>query len=122
MRSRNLALLAALIATGIYGITFTVAKDVMPLYIEPFGFILIRVSVAAVLIWIVSTLFFKSEVIDRKDFPRIFAAAVFGIAINMLAFFKGLSYTTPINAAFGSITGEKGHGQRQITIGFKLLF
>ncbi|MFN0105234.1 MAG: TonB-dependent receptor domain-containing protein [Bryobacteraceae bacterium] len=30
--------------------------------------------------------------------------------------------TTPINAAFGSITAEKGHGQRQITIGFKLLF
>ena len=30
--------------------------------------------------------------------------------------------TTPINAAFGSITGEKGHGQRQITLGVKLLF
>ena len=28
----------------------------------------------------------------------------------------------PINAAFGSITGEKGHGQRQITLGLKLLF
>jgi hypothetical protein len=30
--------------------------------------------------------------------------------------------TTPTAAAFGSITGEKGHGQRQITLGFKLLF
>ncbi len=30
--------------------------------------------------------------------------------------------TTPINAAFGTITGEKGHGQRQITLGFKFLF
>ena len=30
--------------------------------------------------------------------------------------------TNPVNAAFGSITGEKGHGQRQITLGFKLLF
>jgi hypothetical protein len=29
---------------------------------------------------------------------------------------------TPINAAFGSITAEKGHGQRQITLGFKILF
>lgn len=28
----------------------------------------------------------------------------------------------PINAAFGSITAEKGHGQRQITFGFKVLF
>ncbi len=30
--------------------------------------------------------------------------------------------TTPTAAAFGSITAEKGHGQRQITLGFKLLF
>jgi hypothetical protein len=30
--------------------------------------------------------------------------------------------TNPINAAFGSITAEKGHGQRQVTLGFKLLF
>jgi hypothetical protein len=30
--------------------------------------------------------------------------------------------TTPTNSAFGSITDEKGHGQRQITLGFKLLF
>jgi len=30
--------------------------------------------------------------------------------------------TNSINAAFGSITGEKGHGQRQVTIGAKLMF
>lgn len=30
--------------------------------------------------------------------------------------------TTPINAAFGTVTAEKGHGQRQITIGVKFLF
>jgi hypothetical protein len=26
------------------------------------------------------------------------------------------------NAAFGSITGEKGHGQRQMTFGIKLMY
>jgi hypothetical protein len=30
--------------------------------------------------------------------------------------------TNPVNAAFGTITGEKGHGQRQITLGIKLIF
>ncbi len=30
--------------------------------------------------------------------------------------------TNPTNAALGSITGEKGHGQRQITLGIKFLF
>lgn len=99
MRKRQIAILAAFIATSIYGITFTIAKDVMPLYIKPFGFILLRVAIATSLFWIVGSLFFKSEPIDRKDFLRILGAAVFGVAINMLSFFKGLSYTTPINAA-----------------------
>lgn len=99
MRKRQTALLAAFIATSIYGITFTIAKDVMPLFIKPFGFILLRVAIATALFWIVGGLFFKKERIETKDFPRIFAAAVFGVAVNMLSFFKGLSYTTPINAA-----------------------
>ncbi|MBL8215587.1 MAG: TonB-dependent receptor [Bryobacterales bacterium] len=30
--------------------------------------------------------------------------------------------TTPTNAAFGSITGEKGHGQRQINLFLKVIF
>lgn len=30
--------------------------------------------------------------------------------------------TNPVNAAFGSVTAEKGHGQRQVTVGFKVLF
>jgi hypothetical protein len=30
--------------------------------------------------------------------------------------------TTVINTAFGSITGEKGHGQRQFIFGLKVLF
>lgn len=30
--------------------------------------------------------------------------------------------TNPVNAAFGSITGEKGHGQRQVTLGVKAIF
>lgn len=41
-------------------------------------------------------------------------------ALNHVQF--GGPNVAPINAAFGSITGEKGHGQRQITLGFKLLF
>ncbi len=30
--------------------------------------------------------------------------------------------TNPVNAAFGSITSEKGHGQRQVTLGIKVKF
>ena len=41
-------------------------------------------------------------------------------ALNHVQF--GPPNTSPVNTAFGSITDEKGHGQRQITLGFKLLF
>jgi hypothetical protein len=41
---RNVALFGATIVSVIYGITFTIAKDVMPQYIDAYGFILLRVS------------------------------------------------------------------------------
>ena len=94
-----LAFLAALI----YGVSFTVAKEVMPLYIQPFGFILLRVLGATLLFWTVG-IFLKKEKIENRDFPRLLLGAVFGIALNQLAFFKGLSLTTPINASVIMVT------------------
>lgn len=44
-------------------------------------------------------LFMPKEKIALHDFPRIIAAAFFGVAFNMLTFFKGLSLTSPISAA-----------------------
>lgn len=103
MLKRNLALLAATIVSLIYGLTFTIAKDVMPAYILPFGFILMRVAGTAILFWLVGLLG-PRETIVLKDFPRIIAAAFFGVALNMLTFFKGLSLTSPISAAVIMVT------------------
>jgi len=103
MNSRRGALVAAFLAALIYGISFTVAKEVMPTYIKPYGFILIRVLGATLLFWILG-LFFKKETIDKQDYVRIFLAAIFGVVINMLAFFKGLSLTTPISASVMMLT------------------
>ncbi len=98
MSKRNLALIGATIVSLIYGLTFTVAKDVMPSYINAYGFIVLRVFGATILFWIVS-FFIKTEKIQKQDFPRIIACAFFGVALNMLTFFKGLSYTSPISAS-----------------------
>ncbi|MFT3794393.1 DMT family transporter [Flavobacterium sp.] len=103
MGKRNLALLAATCVSIIYGVTFTVAKDVMPEYVGAFGFILMRVGGSALLFWL-SWLVVPKEKIDRADFPRIIAAALFGVALNMLTFFKGLSLTSPISAAVIMVT------------------
>jgi drug/metabolite transporter (DMT)-like permease len=98
MSKRNLALIGATIVSIIYGVTFTIAKDVMPLYIDSYGFILLRVGGSVILFWLV-WLFMPKEKIALNDFPRIIAAAFFGVAFNMLTFFKGLSLTSPISAA-----------------------
>ena len=98
MNARRIAFVFAFLASLFYGVAFTVAKDVMPAYIKPFGFILLRVSVAGILFWLVG-MTIKKEKIQNRDFIRIFMAALFGCALNMLTFFKGLSMTTPISAA-----------------------
>ena len=103
MSKRNLALIGATIVSIIYGVTFTIAKDVMPKHIDAFGFILLRVGGTTLLFWIIS-LFIKTEKIEKTDFPRIIAAAFFGVAFNMLTFFKGLSYTSPIMGAVIMVT------------------
>ena len=103
MSKRNWALIAATMVSLIYGVSFTIAKDVMPTYIKPFGFILLRVFGATILFWLIS-FFGPTEKIQLKDFPRIIAAAFFGVALNMLTFFKGLSFTSPISAAVIMVT------------------
>lgn len=109
MSKRNLALIAATLVSLIYGVTFTIAKDVMPAYIDAFGFIVLRVGGTTLLFWLIAVLMGwlkpkQSEKIQTADFPRIIAASFFGVAFNMLTFFKGLSYTSPIMGAIIMVT------------------
>ncbi|MCK5401873.1 MAG: DMT family transporter [Flavobacteriaceae bacterium] len=98
MNNRTLGLLAALGATIIYGLNHTIAKGLMPTYIKPFGLILVRVLGASILFWLIS-FWGPKERIDIRDWKRIILAALFGMVINMLMFFKGLSLSTPINGS-----------------------
>ena len=103
MKTRTLALIAVSIATMIYGVNYTIAKDVMPTYVKPYAFILLRVSGATLIFWFLS-LFIKSQKIEKQDYKKIALASFFGIALNMLSFFKGLSLTTPISASVMMVT------------------
>ena len=95
--------IALFMANTIYAINYIFAKDVMPAYIFPKGFIFLRVVVAACIFFIIHSLVVK-ERIKRQDLFYFFICALFGIVINMLCFFKGLSITTPINASLIMIT------------------
>lgn len=90
---------AALIAVAIiYGLNYSIAKDVMPVYVLPSGFILIRVLGATFMFHLVA-FFRSSENIERIDWWRLALAGFFGVAANQLLFFEGLNLTTPINAS-----------------------
>ncbi|WP_040757302.1 MULTISPECIES: DMT family transporter [Winogradskyella] len=104
MNSRKFAIFALIMVQLLYGLNFTIAKTVMnENFIKPFGFVLIRVAGATVLFWIMS-LFLPKQKIDKKDYLKLFVAAIFGVMINMLFFFKGLEYTSPIHASAITIT------------------
>ena len=91
------------LANLIYGVSFTIAKDVVPNYVGPFGAIVCRVSVAMVLFFLLIP-FRKQEKIQLKDYWLFALCGVFGIAANQLFFFKGLSLTTPISASLVMVT------------------
>ena len=61
---------------------------------------------------------FKNVVL-RERFRCQFQVQAYN-ALNHVQFAAPI--TAPLNSAFGSITDEKGHGQRQITLGWKMLF
>lgn len=104
MSSTVKAHIALFCVSMLYGGNFSIAKIVMDdEYIQPLGFILLRVISGIILFWVFHTLFIK-EKIDRKDFFQFILCAVFGIAINQMFFFMGLKYTTPINASLIMLT------------------
>lgn len=109
MNNRSWALVCAWLVAIIYGVTFTIAKDVMPKFIDAFGFIVFRVGGSTLLFWLFTLIgekfgFVPKEKILKTDYLRIIACAFFGVAFNMLTFFKGLSYTSPIMGAVLMVT------------------
>jgi drug/metabolite transporter (DMT)-like permease len=93
-----LAHIALFFVNLIYALNYTIAKDVMPDYINPSGFILLRVT-GGVTLFFIAYVFFIRESVEKKDLIRLALCGLFGVAINQLFFFEGLNLTTPINAA-----------------------
>lgn len=89
---------AILAANIIYGLNYRIAKEVMPEYIGPYGFILLRIAVSLLLFALVNPLFGNDKV-AKADYLRLFLCGLFGIAANQLLFFGGLSLTSPIDAS-----------------------
>ena len=98
MDNRILALIAALLATSIFGFNHTIAKELMPDVLSPNALLYCRVLGAAVCFWIIS-LFVKNEKIEIRDFKLIIICSIFGMGLNMITALNGLYNSTPINSA-----------------------
>ncbi len=83
----------------IYGVTFVVVKEVTPDYLGPFGFIWVRLLTALALLAAVHRIFIGESIQYRRDYGRLALCGLFGSAANMMLLFKGLAYTSPINAS-----------------------
>lgn len=86
----------------IYGSTFFIAKEVMPKYLTPNFFILIRVLGATLLFALIRLVI--REKIDKKDILRLALCGLFGIAANQLLFFQGLSQTSATDSSIIMVT------------------
>jgi drug/metabolite transporter (DMT)-like permease len=93
-----LAHILLVVVAAIYGFNYTIAKEVMPAWIAPRGFILLRVTGATVLLWAFARTV-PRETIQRKDWGLFALCGLLGVAANQVLFFEGLALTTPINAS-----------------------
>jgi drug/metabolite transporter (DMT)-like permease len=91
----HLALLAVNI---IYAVSYGFSKDVLVDYIPPYAFIMIRVTGATLLFWLLTT-FFTTRKIAKKDFGLFILCGLFGVAANQLMFFEGLKHTSTIHSS-----------------------
>lgn len=103
MQENTKAHLSLLIANTIYAINYSVAKTVMPEYLSPGAFVLIR-AIGAGLLFVTLYRVFFYEKVALKDLKTLFLCAFFGVAANQLLFFEGLNLTSPINASIIMVT------------------
>ncbi len=97
MKSSLKAHLALFLVNALYGANHILAKGIMPIYLKPTVFILLRAAGATALFWLVKQLYVHEKV-DRKDIPRLIACGLFGVAVNQLFFFHGLNLSSSINS------------------------
>ena len=89
--------LALFIVNALYGAGHILAKGVMPAFLTPTTFIFFRILGATILFWIIKA-FLPKERIQRKDIGLFMLCALFGVTINQLFFFHGLSLSSSINS------------------------
>ena len=91
--------LACFIAYAIFGFNIIVCKDLTSgNLISPLAIFCLRSIGAGALFWLISA-FMPAEKIDRKDYPKIFAASMLGFFTCQITFLIGIPYITPMDCS-----------------------
>jgi drug/metabolite transporter (DMT)-like permease len=83
----------------LFSTNYVVAKWIMPVYLMPFGIIVLRVWGSTLLFSVCHYFWVREKTPTRRDLAYMALCSLFGIVANQLMFFKGLSLTSPINTA-----------------------
>jgi drug/metabolite transporter (DMT)-like permease len=89
---------ALLLTTIIFGLHYTVAKNLMPGHFSPMQLIFLRLLFATAIFWIFQKLFVPEKV-EKKDLVRLAILGFFGFAANQALFYEGLNLTSPVDAS-----------------------
>ena len=107
MKSVWKAHLAAFLANVIYGANYSIAKEVMPRFFQPFGLIVFRVSGAILLF---ALLFWgKTERIQKKDIPRFALCGLLGVVIDETMPYKSSPITTTLTPSGISVLNRRAN-------------
>lgn len=99
MKGNTLGHLACFVAYTIFGINIIVCKDLTTSQLlSPVALFCLRSLGAGLLFWLIST-FLPSEKVDRKDYLKIFMAAVLGFFLTQMTFLIAIPSITPMDCS-----------------------
>lgn len=101
IRSVRQAHLFIFLATCFTSMNYTIAKIVMPSEIQAYSIVLTRIVISVAFFFILDNFLHPKEKyhLPFRDMLRLAICGIMGVALNQLTLYKGLSITTPINAA-----------------------
>ncbi len=91
--------LALFIVGAVYGANYNIAKILVPEHLDPSATIVIRIAFGVVAFGLLQIISVGEKIQAKRDYLHLLACGFFGVAVNQLFFFKGLSMTSPINAS-----------------------
>jgi len=90
--------IALLTAGLIFGANYWIAKGLMPDWFTPAQILFLRISVSAVLFWLVG-LAYPKDPLTKNELLRIALCSLLGVVLNQYLFFEGLRLSHPVQTA-----------------------